>query len=69
MLSGWNIPSVTIEDHPRFGWRGLMLDVSRHFFTVAQVKNYIDQMVKYKLKDVLAEHLDHAWKGVGNWQP
>ncbi len=29
----------------------------------------VRQTVKYKLKDVLAEHLDHAWKGVGTWQP
>jgi hexosaminidase len=60
---GWNIPSVTIEDHPRFGWRGLMLDVSRHFFTVAQVKDYIDQMVKYKF-NLLHLHLvdDQGWR-------
>ncbi len=60
---GWTIPAVTIEDHPRFGWRGLMLDVSRHFFTVAQVKDYIDQMVKYKF-NLLHLHLtdDQGWR-------
>ena len=59
----WSIPFVTIEDHPRFGWRGLMLDVSRHFFTVAQVKDYIDQMVKYKF-NLLHLHLtdDQGWR-------
>lgn len=59
----WNIPCVTIEDHPRFAWRGLMLDVSRHFFTVAQVKDYIDQMVKYKF-NLLHLHLtdDQGWR-------
>ena len=59
----WNIPAVTIEDSPRFGWRGLMLDVSRHFFTVAQVKDYIDQMVKYKF-NLLHLHLtdDQGWR-------
>ena len=63
MLSGWNIPSVTIEDHPRFGWRGLMLDVSRHFFTVAQVKDYIDQMVKYKFNLLhLGLTNDQGWR-------
>lgn len=44
----WAMPAVVIRDHPRFGWRGLMLDVSRHFFSVAEVKDFIDQMAKYK---------------------
>ncbi len=59
----WDVPAFTIEDHPRFGWRGLMLDVSRHFFTVAQVKDYIDQMVKYKF-NLLHLHLtdDQGWR-------
>lgn len=59
----WALPVVTIEDYPRFGWRGLMLDVSRHFFTVAQVKEYIDQMVKYKF-NLLHLHLtdDQGWR-------
>jgi hexosaminidase len=59
----WAIPLVAIEDGPRFGWRGLMLDVSRHFFTVAQVKDYIDQMAKYKF-NLLHLHLtdDQGWR-------
>ncbi|HET6994540.1 MAG TPA: beta-N-acetylhexosaminidase, partial [Chitinophagaceae bacterium] len=59
----WVIPAVTIEDHPRFGWRGLMLDVSRHFFTKQQVKDYIDEMVKYKF-NLLHMHLsdDQGWR-------
>ena len=59
----WSIPEVTIEDSPRFGWRGLMLDVSRHFFTKEQVKQYIDEMVKYKF-NVLHWHLtdDQGWR-------
>lgn len=59
----WGLPVLTIEDHPRFGWRGLMLDVSRHFFTVEQVKEYIDQMVKYKF-NLLHLHLtdDQGWR-------
>jgi hexosaminidase len=59
----WLVRHVTIEDHPRFGWRGLMLDVSRHFFTVAQVKQYIDDMVKYKF-NLLHLHLtdDQGWR-------
>lgn len=57
------VPVLTIEDHPRFGWRGLMLDVSRHFFNVAQVKDYIDQMAKYKF-NLLHLHLtdDQGWR-------
>lgn len=46
---GTNIPAVQIQDQPRFGWRGSMLDVSRHFFTVEQVKQYIDFLASYKL--------------------
>ena len=59
----WSVPAVTIEDAPRFGWRGLMLDVSRHFFTKEQVKQYIDEMVKYKF-NVLHWHLtdDQGWR-------
>lgn len=59
----WNIPCVTIEDYPRFAWRGLMLDVSRHFFTVNEVKSYIDQMAKYKF-NLLHMHLtdDQGWR-------
>lgn len=59
----WSIPFVKIEDYPRFGWRGLMLDVSRHFFTVSQVKDYIDQMAKYKF-NLLHLHLtdDQGWR-------
>ena len=38
----WNIPAIEITDYPRFGWRGLMLDVSRHFFPKQVVEDYID---------------------------
>jgi hexosaminidase len=57
------IPCVTIEDHPRFAWRGLMLDVSRHFFTVADIKKMIDEMAVYKL-NLLHLHLsdDQGWR-------
>ncbi|MCK4561630.1 MAG: family 20 glycosylhydrolase, partial [Flavobacteriaceae bacterium] len=52
-----------IKDYPRFGWRGLMLDVSRHFFTVEEVKAYIDQMSQYKF-NVFHWHLtdDEGWR-------
>ncbi len=52
-----------IKDYPRFGWRGLMLDVSRHFFGVEDVKAYIDKMAHYKF-NVLHWHLtdDEGWR-------
>jgi hexosaminidase len=45
----WEIAAMTIRDRPRFGWRGAMLDVARHFFCVADVKRYIDQIAYYKM--------------------
>jgi len=45
------LPCVQIEDYPRFGYRGLMLDVCRHFFSVEFVKKYIDLMAAYKLNN------------------
>jgi hexosaminidase len=44
----WTIPYVSITDKPRFVWRGMMLDVSRHFFSKADVKIFIDDMARYK---------------------
>ncbi|MDH3732974.1 MAG: beta-N-acetylhexosaminidase, partial [Gemmatimonadota bacterium] len=43
------IPAVRIEDRPRFPYRGLHLDVGRHFFSVDFVKRYIDTMARFKL--------------------
>lgn len=59
----WQVPVVTVTDYPRFGWRGLMFDVSRHFFNKQQVKEFIDQMVKYKY-NLLHWHLtdDEGWR-------
>lgn len=45
----WSVPAVEIEDKPRFAWRGLMLDVSRHWFTKEEVKRYIDELAEYKM--------------------
>jgi len=61
--SSWRVPCVTITDYPRFGWRGLMLDVSRHFFTKSEVEGFIDEMVKYKF-NLLHMHLtdDEGWR-------
>ena len=59
----WSAPCVEITDYPRFGWRGLMLDVSRHFFTKEEVKKYIDEMARYKY-NLLHWHLtdDEGWR-------
>ena len=59
----WTMPCVDIKDVPRFGWRGLMLDVSRHFFTKQEVEEYIDQMARYKY-NTLHLHLadDQGWR-------
>jgi hexosaminidase len=59
----WEIPAVEITDYPRFGWRGLMFDVSRHFFTKEEVKNYMDVMARYKF-NLLHLHLtdDEGWR-------
>ncbi len=59
----WQAPCVEITDYPRLGWRGLMFDVARHFFTKEEVKQYIDAMVRYKY-NVLHLHLtdDEGWR-------
>ncbi|MFJ5263683.1 beta-N-acetylhexosaminidase [Streptomyces sp. NPDC088387] len=65
----WQVAGGTIEDTPRYGWRGAMLDVSRHFFGVAEVKRYIDQLALYKFNK-LHLHLsdDQGWRiAVDSW--
>jgi hexosaminidase len=57
------IPEVSIKDEPKFAWRGLMIDVSRHFFDKDVLKRYINQMAKYKF-NVLHLHLtdNQGWR-------
>jgi len=59
----WTIPAVKITDFPRFAWRGLMLDVSRHFFTKEEVMMYIDEMARLKF-NTFHWHLtdDEGWR-------
>ncbi|UMY66474.1 MULTISPECIES: beta-N-acetylhexosaminidase [unclassified Flavobacterium] len=59
----WSVPFVTITDYPRFAYRGLMLDVARHFFTKAEVMDYIDRMARYKF-NTFHWHLadDEGWR-------
>lgn len=75
-----SIPAVSIVDKPRFGWRGLLLDSGRHFYSVDYIKKYIDYLSKHKL-NVFHWHLveDHGWRieikkyprltEVGAWRP
>jgi hexosaminidase len=59
----WSIPNLEIKDKPRFGWRGLMLDVSRHFFRKEYVLKTIDRLAAHKM-NVLHLHLidDQGWR-------
>lgn len=75
----WLIPAVEINDEPRFKWRGLMLDLSRHFFGKEYLKRTIDGLAMHKM-NVLHLHLvdDQGWRieikkypkltGVGAWR-
>jgi len=65
----WLVPGGHIVDYPRYGYRGAMLDVARHFFTVAQVEQYIDQLSLYKI-NYLHLHLtdDQGWRiAINGW--
>ena len=59
----WTAPAVTIEDAPRFDWRGLMIDDARHFFGVDGFKAMVDVMAAHKM-NILHWHLteDQAWR-------
>ena len=65
MIAGqkWQIPNVTITDEPRFQWRGLMLDLSRHFFDKNYIMATIDRLAMHKM-NVLHLHLvdDQGWR-------
>ncbi len=59
----WQVPVITIDDEPRFVWRGLMLDVSRHFFEKEYIFDVIDRMAYLKL-NTFHFHLvdDQGWR-------
>ena len=48
-VQAWTLPVVTIKDHPRFEWRGFMLDEGRHFYGKEEIKKLLDVMAAYKL--------------------
>jgi hexosaminidase len=65
----WNVPGGRVVDYPRFAYRGAMLDVARHFFTVAQVERYVDQLARYKV-NYFHLHLadDQGWRiAINGW--
>ena len=59
----WTMPCVQIEDQPRFQWRGMMLDVSRHFFNKEEVEKVLDALALHKL-NTFHWHLvdDQGWR-------
>jgi hexosaminidase len=59
----WTLPALTIEDMPRFAWRGLMLDACRHFVPKAEVMKFIDLLALHKM-NTLHWHLtdDQGWR-------
>ncbi|MFI5908572.1 beta-N-acetylhexosaminidase [Dactylosporangium sp. NPDC051541] len=69
LRSGRTIAAGQVSDAPRFAYRGAMLDVARHFFTVGQVERYIDQLSQYKI-NTLHLHLadDQGWRiAINSW--
>ncbi|MEW2484998.1 beta-N-acetylhexosaminidase [Streptomyces sp. NPDC048411] len=65
----WQVAGGTVTDAPRYAYRSAMLDVSRHFFSVAEVKRYIDQLALYKMNK-LHLHLsdDQGWRiAIDSW--
>ncbi len=59
----WEIPALSITDQPRYAWRGAMLDVSRHFFTVGEVEQFIDLLALYKFNVLhLGLSNDQGWR-------
>jgi hexosaminidase len=59
----WEIPCGIIEDHPRFGWRGMMLDCSRHFMPIEFIYRWIDLLAIHKM-NIFHWHLtdDQGWR-------
>jgi hexosaminidase len=78
-IESWEVPCIYIEDYPGFSWRGMHLDVSRHFFPVEFIKRYIDLIAMHKM-NIFHWHLvdDQGWRieikkypkltGIGAWR-
>lgn len=59
----WNAPAVSIQDEPRFGYRGIMFDICRHFMTVDEIKKQLDVLALFKI-NIMHWHLtdDQGWR-------
>ncbi|MEC3906673.1 family 20 glycosylhydrolase [Tamlana sp. 2201CG12-4] len=62
-IKEWMVPCTIIKDSPRFSWRGMHMDFSRHFFSLEEVKTFLDYMALYKLNK-FHMHLtdDQGWR-------
>lgn len=61
--AGWQIPAVTVKDTPRFAYRGLMLDVARHFISVEGLKKHIDMLASAKINTLHLHLSDYqGWR-------
>ncbi|WP_329580581.1 beta-N-acetylhexosaminidase [Kitasatospora sp. NBC_01250] len=77
--TGWTLPACELRDAPRFGWRGVLIDVARHFLPLGDLLRYVDLLAAHKL-NVLHLHLtdDQGWRfevkryprltGAGGWR-
>lgn len=75
----WVVPAVTVEDKPRFGWRGMLVDVARHFMPLEALRRMVDVAAMHKMNRIHL-HLtdDQGWRveikkypkltGVGAWR-
>ncbi|WP_024875044.1 beta-N-acetylhexosaminidase [Saccharomonospora piscinae] len=61
--AAWTVPGGSITDHPRYDYRGAMLDIARHFHTPDEIKSYINELARYKINH-LHLHLtdDQGWR-------
>ncbi|HEY0696730.1 MAG TPA: beta-N-acetylhexosaminidase [Micromonospora sp.] len=65
----WTVPGCLIVDRPRYPYRGVMLDVARHFFPVEEVRRFVDEICRFKINH-LHLHLtdDQGWRiAIGSW--
>ena len=61
--ANWGVPAITIKDEPRYPWRGMQMDSGRHFFSIAEVKKFLDYAAMHKM-NTFHWHLteDQGWR-------